>query len=71
MLTDLQQLKEMYDAGYMGQNALSDTYADRTKVLAGGNVAMILANLTFPSRLKHDYPDVKADTFGAFRHPAG
>ncbi|MBA3872381.1 MAG: carbohydrate ABC transporter substrate-binding protein [Anaerolineae bacterium] len=69
MLTDIQQFKEMYDAGYMGQNALSDAYADRTKALAGGKVAMILANLTFPQQVEHDYPDMKADTFGAFVIP--
>ena len=34
MLTDVQQFKELYDAGYMGQNALSDTYADRTKAIS-------------------------------------
>jgi raffinose/stachyose/melibiose transport system substrate-binding protein len=69
MLTALQQLKELYDAGYMGQNALSDTYADRTKALASGNVAMILANLTFPQQVENDYPDVKADSFGQFVMP--
>jgi len=69
MLTDLQQLKEMYDSGFMGQNALSDAYADRTKTLASGNVAMILANLTFPQQVEADYPDVKADTFGEFVIP--
>ncbi|MEO8396101.1 MAG: ABC transporter substrate-binding protein, partial [Chloroflexota bacterium] len=69
MLTDLQQLNEMYTAGFMGQNALSDAYADRTKTLASGDVAMILANLTFPEQVEHDYPDVKADTFGQFVIP--
>jgi raffinose/stachyose/melibiose transport system substrate-binding protein len=69
MLTDLQQLKELYDAGFMGQNALSDTYADRTKALSDGKVAMILANLTFPQQVEHDYPDMKADNFGAFVIP--
>ncbi|MEO8608853.1 MAG: ABC transporter substrate-binding protein [Chloroflexota bacterium] len=69
MLADLTQLKELYDAGYMGQNALSDTYADRTKALASGNVAMILANLTFPQQVENDYPDMKADSFGQFVIP--
>jgi raffinose/stachyose/melibiose transport system substrate-binding protein len=69
MLSDLEQLKALYDAGFMGQNALSDTYADRTKTLADGKVAMILANLTFPQQVEHDYPDVKADTFGTFVIP--
>lgn len=69
MLTAVQQFKELYDAGYMGQNALSDTYADRTKAMASGTVAMILGNLTLPQQVEHDYPDVKADTFGAFVIP--
>lgn len=69
MLTDLQQLNELYDAGFMGQNALSDTYADRTKVFSSGNVAMILANLTFPEQVQSDYPDMKADTIGEFVIP--
>ncbi len=69
MLTDVQQLKELYDAGFMGQNALSDTYADRTKVFSSGSVAMILANLTFPEQVETDYPDMKADTIGAFVIP--
>jgi raffinose/stachyose/melibiose transport system substrate-binding protein len=69
MLTALTQLKEIYDAGFMGQNALADTYADRTKAMAGGKVAMILANLTFPQQLETDYPEMKADSIGAFVIP--
>ena len=69
MLTDLQQLNEMYHAGFFGQNALSDVYSDSTKVLASGDAAMILANLTFPQQVESDYPDTKADTFGQFVMP--
>ncbi len=69
MLTVVQELKEMYDSGFMGQNALSDTYADATKALASGKVAMIVANLTFPQQVEADYPDVKADTFAQFVMP--
>lgn len=69
MLDDVQQLKELYDAGFMGQNALSDTYSDRTKVFSSGKVGMILANLTFPQQVETDYPDMKADTIGAFVIP--
>jgi len=69
MLADVQQLKELFDAGFMGKNALSDTYADNTKVLASGKVAMTLANLTFPQQVEAAYPDMKADTFGAFVIP--
>jgi raffinose/stachyose/melibiose transport system substrate-binding protein len=69
MLTVLQQLKEMYDAGFLGQNALSDAYSDSTKALSSGQAAMELANLTFPQQVEADYPDVKADTFGQFVMP--
>lgn len=69
MLTVLQQYKELYDMGCMGQNALSDTYSNATSVLASGGAAMILANLTFPQQVEADYPDVSADTFGQFVMP--
>jgi raffinose/stachyose/melibiose transport system substrate-binding protein len=69
MLTVLQELNEMYSSGFFGQNALSDTYADSTKVMSSGQAAMIVANLTFPQQVEADYPDVKADTFGQFVMP--
>lgn len=69
MLTVLQQYKELYDMGCMGQNALSDTYSNATSALASGSAAMILANLTFPQQVEADYPEVPADTFGQFVMP--
>ncbi len=69
MLTVLTQLKEMYDLGFFGKNALADAYSDGTKVMASGKAAMMVANLTFPQQVEHDYPDVKADTFGQFLMP--
>ncbi len=69
MLTVLQQYKELYDMGCMGENALSDAYSDRTSVMSSGGAAMILANLTFPQEVEADYPDVPADSFGQFVMP--
>ncbi len=69
MLTVLQQFKELYDMGCMGQNALSDAYSDRDSVMADGTAAMILANLTFPQEVEAAYPDVSADSFGQFVMP--
>jgi raffinose/stachyose/melibiose transport system substrate-binding protein len=69
MLADVSQLKELYDLGFMGKNAIADAYADASKVMASGDVAMILATTAFPGQVEHDYPDVKADTFGAFVIP--
>jgi raffinose/stachyose/melibiose transport system substrate-binding protein len=69
MLTALTQLKELYDLGFMGENALSDTFADRLKVMASGEVAMMLVQTGFPQEVEKDFPDVKADTFGFFVMP--
>lgn len=69
MLTVLQQYKELYDMGCMGENALSDAYSDRTSVMSSGGAAMILANLTFPQEVEADYPEVSADSFGQFVMP--
>jgi raffinose/stachyose/melibiose transport system substrate-binding protein len=69
MLTVLQQYKELYDMGCMGQNALSDTYANAPAALANGDAAMIVANLTFPQQVEADYSEVSADSFGQFVMP--
>jgi raffinose/stachyose/melibiose transport system substrate-binding protein len=69
MLTALQQLQELYTAGYFGDNAMSDTYADTNKQLASGKYAMSLTTLTTPVSIEKDYPDVKATTFGFFPIP--
>jgi raffinose/stachyose/melibiose transport system substrate-binding protein len=69
MLTDLTELKEMYDLGFFGKNALSDTFADRTKAMSDGKIAMFMAQSAFPQDLHHDYPNISADDFGAFVMP--
>jgi raffinose/stachyose/melibiose transport system substrate-binding protein len=69
MLTALTELKELYDMGCFGKNTLSDAYADRTKVMSSGNVAMTVMGTSFPQEVEHDYPDVKADHFGFFVMP--
>ncbi len=69
MLTDLTQLKEMFDLGFFGPNALSDTFADRTKAMSEGKIAMFMAQSAFPQDLHHDYPNISADDYGAFVMP--
>ncbi|GAB4565017.1 MAG: extracellular solute-binding protein [Anaerolineae bacterium] len=69
MLEALQQLQEMYELGFFGENALSDTVANTTKMLASGQYAMSLATLTTPTILESEYPEVSADTFGFFPIP--
>ena len=69
MLTDLTELKEMYDLGFFGKNALSDAFADRTKAVADGKVAMTLMQSAFPADLKHDYPNSNPADWGVFVIP--
>jgi raffinose/stachyose/melibiose transport system substrate-binding protein len=69
MLQALQQLQELYKAGYFGDNALSDTYADSNKMLASGKYAMMVDTLSRPASVAKDFPNVKADSFGFFPIP--
>jgi raffinose/stachyose/melibiose transport system substrate-binding protein len=69
MLEDLTELKEMYDLGFFGPDALSDTFADRTKAMATGKVAMTLMQSAFPADLHHDYPNANPDDWGVFVIP--
>lgn len=69
MLTVVEQLKELYDMGCFGDNALADTVEFTTEALGTGQYAMALTNLTGPQSVEQDYPDVSADTFGFFVMP--
>ena len=69
MVDAMTQLKELYDLGCFGDNALSDAYADVNSKLASGEYAMAVSTLTTPVSIEKDYPDVKADTFGFFPMP--
>jgi raffinose/stachyose/melibiose transport system substrate-binding protein len=69
MLSAVTELKDLYDSGCFGKNALADTFADRTKVMATGQVAMVVAGTSFSAELKNDYPDVNLDDFGVFLMP--
>ena len=69
MLTALTQLKELYDSGCFGTNALADAFSDATKVMATGQAAMVVSGTSFGSQLKNDYPDVNPDNYGVFLMP--
>lgn len=69
MLSVVEQLKELYDMGCFGDNALADTTEFTTEALASGQYAMALTNLTGPQSVAQDYPDVSTDTFGFFVMP--
>jgi len=69
MLSVVEQLKELYDLGCFGDNALADTTEFTTEALATGQYAMGLTNLTGPQTIEADYPDVSAENFGFFVMP--
>lgn len=69
MLSAVTELKEMFDLGYMGKNALADVYTGASKAMASGKVGMVLANTGFGSLVEHDYPDMKASDIGVFLMP--
>jgi raffinose/stachyose/melibiose transport system substrate-binding protein len=69
MLSAVTELKEMFDLGYLGKNALADVYTGASKAMASGKVGMVLANTGFGSLVEHDYPDMKASDIGVFLMP--
>ena len=71
MLADLTQLKELYDVGCMGKNALSDAYADRTKVMSDGKVAMTVMSTGFPQEVEKDLSRDEGGYLGLFPDAAG
>ena len=69
MLTALTQLKEMYDTGYFGADALSNEYVNTEAALASGEYAMTVYGFGLPSAIHKAYPDVPEDNFGYFLIP--
>ncbi|OMF23880.1 hypothetical protein BK133_23625 [Paenibacillus sp. FSL H8-0548] len=69
MTTALTQLKELYDLGYFGDNAFSDTGSDTANKLGSGEYAMSLTAQSTPSDIAEAFPDLKAEDFGYFVIP--
>jgi raffinose/stachyose/melibiose transport system substrate-binding protein len=69
MTTALNQLKELYDKGYFGEDALSNEFANTEASMAEGNYAMTVNRFGLPSQIHTAYPDVAEDNFGFFVIP--
>lgn len=69
MLTAVTQLKDLFDSGCWGDTALADTFADRTKAMATGQVAMVVAASGFGAELENDYPETNPEDYGVFLMP--
>jgi raffinose/stachyose/melibiose transport system substrate-binding protein len=68
-LLALTQLKEIYDLGYFGSDALSNEFANTESAMASGKYAMTLNRLGLPGQIEQADPTVKADKFGFFLIP--
>ena len=69
MLSNLRELKEMYDTGFFGDNALADTFAEAPAKLASGEVAMVVAPLAYSATVHSELPDSDPNNIGVFLMP--
>ena len=65
----IEQIKEMADLGYWGDNYMANAYADAAKAIAEGECAMTVANQGFPTELNAAYPEFAAEDIGFFVMP--
>jgi len=69
MKQSLDQIKEMVDAGYWGENYMSNAYADAAKSFASGEYAMVVANQGFGAEVEAIGTELKASDVGYFVIP--
>jgi raffinose/stachyose/melibiose transport system substrate-binding protein len=69
MLTALTQVKELYDKGCFGDDALSNEFANTEAAMASGEYAMTVNRFGLPSQIHTAYPDAPEDNFGFFLIP--
>lgn len=71
LLTIIQQLQECAEAGYFGDDYLSNAWENSKEAMASGRCAMTIAELGFRQEVATDFPDFSADNLGAFVMPWG
>ena len=69
MKTAIDQIKEMADKGYWGENYMADVYADQPAKMASGDYAMTLANQGLPQQVADLNAGLTADDIGFFVMP--
>ena len=69
MKTAVEQIKEMADKGYWGENYMADVYADQPAKMASGEYAMTLANQGLPQQVADLNAGLTADDIGFFVMP--
>lgn len=69
MTTILEQMQEMVDLGFWGDNYMSNEYANSAKSIASGEYAMTVANQGFGNEVEAAGGDLKVDDIGYFVIP--
>ena len=69
LTTMFSQLKEMADKGYMGDNYMSNQYADAPASIASGEYAMVLYNQGLGAEVNAADPSFDVDNIGYFVNP--
>jgi len=69
LTTMFTQLKELVDKGYMGDNYMSNEYADAPASIASGEYAMVLYNQGLGAEVNAADPSFPADNIGYFVNP--
>ena len=69
LTTMFTQLKEMADKGYMGENFMSNQYADAPAAIASGEYAMVLYNQGLGAEVNAVDSSFSADNIGYFVNP--
>lgn len=68
-VTALEQLKELADLGYLGENHMSNTYDKSYDAIASGEAAMIIIHSSYPNELQQSMPELNPDNFSMFPNP--
>jgi len=69
LLTMFTELKDMVDRGYMGDNYMSNQYADAPAAIASGEYAMVLYNQGLGAEVNAVDPSFDVDNIGYFVSP--
>lgn len=68
-VTALEQLKEMEEAGYFGENHMSNIYDNSYEALASGNYGMIIIHGSYPNEMAMNIEGVNPEEYGMFPSP--
>ena len=65
----VEQIKEMVDLGYWGDNYMANAYSDAARAIVEEGYVMTIANQGFPEEVHAAYPEFAAEDIGYFVMP--